>query len=312
MNAKPTKETVMPDTLFAPAPTRMNGVASLASARTEAVRHACAMIDAAEDSPPTLEELARAVGISPTHFQKVFKKATGVSPRQYAESRRVAKVKALLRSGEPVTAALYEAGYGSSRGLYETAHATLGMTPATYRKGGAGAAIGYAFGRSSLGDVLVAATQQGVCFVALGESKGKLIAELKADFPAARLDEDSGRLGQWLDEVLRRIDGAPPAGALPLDIRCTAFQRRVWQALTEIPLGQTRTYSELAASLGVPKAQRAVGRACATNPVSILVPCHRATREDGGLGGYRWGLKRKQALLKTEGAGEHPARRSGR
>src|SRR5687768_2176506 len=152
MNAKPTKETVMPDTLFAPATTRMNGVASLASARTEAVRHACAMIDAAEDSPPTLEELARAVGISPTHFQKVFKKAVGVSPRQYAESRRVAKVKALLRSGEPVTAALYEAGYGSSRGLYETAHATLGMTPATYRKGGAGAAIGYAFGRSSLGD----------------------------------------------------------------------------------------------------------------------------------------------------------------
>ena len=283
--------------------TRMNGAAALATARTEAVRHACALIDAAEDSPPTLEELARAVGISPTHFQKIFKRATGVSPRQYAETRRVAKVKALLRAGEPVSAALYGAGYGSSRGLYENAHATLGMTPATYRKGGAGAEIGYAFGRSRLGEVLVAATPQGVCFVALGDSRGRLVAELKADLPAATLREDAGRLGRWLDE---------PAAALPLDIRCTAFQRRVWQALTEIPLGQTRTYSELAASLGAPNAQRAVGRACATNPVSILVPCHRAVREDGGLGGYRWGLKKKQALLAAEKAGEFPARRSGR
>jgi len=296
----------MPDTLLT------NGATLKAPAQMDAVRRACAMIDAAEDSPPTLEALARAVGISATHFQKLFKRATGVSPRQYAETRRVAKVKALLRSGEPVTAALYEAGYGSSRGLYETAHATLGMTPATYRKGGAGAAIGYAFGRSSLGDVLVAATRQGVCFVALGESRGKLIAELKADFPAASLNADEGRLGAWLAEVLRRVDGAPPAGALPLDIRCTAFQRRVWQALTEIPLGQTRTYSELATALGAPKAQRAVGRACATNPVSILVPCHRAVREDGGLGGYRWGLKRKQAILAAERAGDFPARRSGR
>ena len=301
----------MPGTTHALA-TRMNGAAALATARTEAVRHACALIDAAEDSPPTLEELARAVGISPTHFQKIFKRATGVSPRQYAETRRVAKVKALLRAGEPVSAALYGAGYGSSRGLYENAHATLGMTPATYRKGGAGAEIGYAFGRSRLGEVLVAATPQGVCFVALGDSRARLVAELKADLPAATLREDAGRLGRWLDEVLRRIDGAEPAAALPLDIRCTAFQRRVWQALTEIPLGQTRTYSELAASLGAPRAQRAVGRACATNPVSILVPCHRAVREDGGLGGYRWGLKKKQALLAAERAGDFPARRSGR
>jgi len=306
MTAKPKRATAMPDTLM------MNGTALIAPAQTDAVRRACAMIDAAEDSPPTLEALARAVGISATHFQKIFKRATGVSPRQYAESRRVAKVKALLRSGEPVTAALYEAGYGSSRGLYETAHANLGMTPATYRKGGAGAEIGYAFGRSSLGDVLVAATKQGVCFVALGESRGKLIAELKADFPAARLSPDEERLGAWLAEVLRRIDGAPPATALPLDIRATAFQRRVWQALTEIPLGQTRTYSELAELLGAPKAQRAVGRACATTPVSILVPCHRAVRVDGGLGGYRWGLKRKQAILAAERAGDFPARRSGR
>jgi AraC family transcriptional regulator of adaptative response/methylated-DNA-[protein]-cysteine methyltransferase len=306
MNAKPTRETDMPDTMLT------DGAAVLAPTQMDAVRRACAMIDGADETVPTLSALASAVGLSAAHFQKVFKRATGVSPRQYAETRRVAKVKALLRGGEPVTAALYEAGYGSSRGLYETAHATLGMTPATYRKGGAGAEIGYAFGRSSLGDVLVAATRRGVCFVALGESRGKLIGELKRDFPAARLSEDAARLGAWLAEVLRRIDGAPPAATLPLDIRCTAFQRRVWQALTEIPLGQTRTYSELAASLGAPKAQRAVGRACATNPVSILVPCHRAVREDGGLGGYRWGLKRKQAILAAEHAGEFPARRSGR
>ncbi|MCW5770835.1 MAG: methylated-DNA--[protein]-cysteine S-methyltransferase [Rhodospirillaceae bacterium] len=298
----------MPDALLT------SGSALLAPAQMDAVRRACAMIHAAEDSPPTLDTLAKAVGIGATQFQKLFKRATGVSPRQYAEMRRVAKVKALLRQGEPVASALYGAGYGSSRGLYETAHATLGMTPATYKKGGLGATIGYAFGRSALGLVLVAATARGVCFVALGDKQAPLVAELRAEFPAAEIVEDAGRLGTWLDEVLRRLEGAEPASTLPLDVRCTAFQRRVWQALTEIPLGETRTYSELAATLGAPRAQRAVGRACATNPVSILVPCHRAVREDGGLGGYRWGLTRKQAILKNEGAeaGGFPARRSGR
>jgi len=303
----------MPDTLFT------NGHALMVPlqmdpAQTAAVRRACALIDAADESPPTLEMLAKAVGISAAHFQKLFKRATGVSPREYAETRRVARVKALLKQGEPVSSALYGAGYGSSRGLYETAHATLGMTPATYKKGGLGAEIGYAFGRSALGEVLVAATPRGVCFVALGESRGKLVAEMKSDFPAASFTPDEARLGAWLAEVLRRIEGAPPAAALPLDIRATAFQRRVWQALTAIPLGETRTYSDLASAIGAPRAQRAVGRACATNPISILVPCHRAVREDGGLGGYRWGLKRKQSLLKNEGAGagDFPARRSGR
>ncbi len=298
----------MPDTMLT------NGHAHLAPQQMDAVRRACALIEAADESPPTLEMLAKAVGISAAHFQKLFKRATGVSPREYAESRRVARVKALLKQGEPVSSALYGAGYGSSRGLYETAHATLGMTPATYKKGGLGAEIGYAFGRSALGEVLVAATPRGVCFVALGESRGKLVAEMKSDFPAASFTPDEARLGAWLAEVLRRIEGEPPAASLPLDIRATAFQRRVWQALTAIPLGETRTYSDLASTIGAPKAQRAVGRACATNPVSILVPCHRAIREDRGLGGYRWGLKRKQSLLKNEGAeaGELPARRSGR
>ncbi len=288
----------------------------LAPAHAAAIRRACARIDEAlrdgGDRVPTLADLAATVGLSAAHFQRLFKRATGVSPRDYAETRRVARVKSLLRQGEPVSAALYEAGYGSSRGLYEQAHATLGMTPATYRKGGAGAAIGYAFGAGALGEVLVAATAQGVCFVALGDDRDRLLRELHDEFPAAALAADAARLGTWLAEVLRRIEGAPAAGALPLDVRCTTFQRRVWQALTDIPRGETRTYSDLAAALDAPRAQRAVGRACATNPVSILVPCHRAIREDGGLGGYRWGLKRKQALLKAEGAGDHPARRSGR
>ncbi len=284
----------------------------------DAIRRACAMIETAAERAaeraPTLAELAKAVGISPTRFQKIFKRNTGVSPRQYAESKRVARVKSLLRQGEPVAGALYEAGYGSSRGLYEQAHATLGMTPATYRKGGLGAEIGYAFGDCALGRVLVAATANGVCFVALGESDAKLASELRGEFPAAAIEPNSERLGQWLAEVLRRIEGAPAARDLPLDVRATAFQRRVWQALTAIPMGETRTYSDLAALLGHPRAQRAVGRACATNPVSILVPCHRAVRGDGGFGGYRWGLQRKKALLLAEGAaaGERPLRRAGR
>ncbi len=277
-----------------------------------AIRRACAAIDAADERQPTLAELARAAGLSPAHFQKLFKRTTGLSPRQYAESRRVARVKSLLRQGEPVTAALYEAGYGSARGLYETAHATLGMTPATYRKGGLGAAIAYACGRSSLGMVLVAATASGICFVALGQSQSGLAAELRAEFPAAEIRADDGRLGAWLEEVLHRLDGAPPALNLPLDLRATAFQWRVWRALSAIPRGETRSYAELADAIGAPRAQRAVGRACATNPVSVVVPCHRAVRGDGGFGGYRWGLARKKALLEREGAGARPLRRAAR
>jgi AraC family transcriptional regulator of adaptative response/methylated-DNA-[protein]-cysteine methyltransferase len=289
-------------------------VEAAASPHIDAIRRACAMIEDAIERAPTLAELARAAGLSPTRFQKLFKRSTGVSPRQYAESKRVARVKSLLRRGEPVAGALYEAGYGSSRGLYESAHATLGMTPATYRKGGLGAEIGYAFGDSPLGRVLVAATARGVCFVALGDSDLRLSSELKSEFPSASIKPDAARLGLWLDEVLRRIEGAPAASTLPLDIRATAFQRRVWQALTVIPMGETRTYSDLAASLGEPRAQRAVGRACATNPVSIVVPCHRAVRGDGGFGGYRWGLQRKKALLLAEGAaaGQRALRRAGR
>jgi len=273
-----------------------------APSRHPAVEAACRFINA-YDGVPTLAEIAEAVGLSPAHFQRLFTRTLGISPRDYADQRRLERVRGLLRQGDDVAGALYEAGYGSSSRLYEDSDAKLGMTPATYRKGGEGAEIFWATGESSLGRTIVAATEKGVCFVALDDSDEPLLDELRREFPAASIRPDPDLLAGWLAEVLRRIDGAPAAETLPLDVRSTAFQRRVWQALTEIPMGETRTYSQLAASLGSPKGQRAVGRACATNPVSILIPCHRAIREDGGLGGYRWGLRRKQKLLATEEQG---------
>jgi AraC family transcriptional regulator of adaptative response/methylated-DNA-[protein]-cysteine methyltransferase len=269
-------------------------------AHVAAVRSACALIERTPERPPSLAALAGAVGLSPAYFQKVFTRITGLSPRAYAKSRRVARMKRLLREGEPVTGALYEAGYGSSRGLYETAQADFGMTPATYRKGGSGAEIGYVAADCSLGRVLVAATPRGICFVALGDRDEHLLSELRAEFPAASIAPAARAMGDWVAEVISRIEGNLPAADLPLDVRATAFQWRVWQALAAIPAGETRSYSELAAAVGAPGAQRAVGRACATNPISILVPCHRAVRVDGALGGYRWGLARKQSLLGSE------------
>ena len=274
--------------------------ATLQDSQRDAVQKACQFIDSFDESLPTLAHVAKHVGLSPSHFQKLFKRTVGLSPRQYAESRRVSRVKALLRDGEDVASAMYGAGYGSSSRLYEAADATFGMTPATYRKGGAGADIFYAFADCLLGRVLVAATERGVCFVAFEDQDARLLRELKAEFPAAGLTPDDGRLAAWVKEVVRRVEGRAPHKTLPLDVRATSFQWQVWRALTEIPSGETRTYSQIAASLGKPTAQRAVGRACATNPVSILVPCHRAIREDGGLAGYRWGLGRKERLIETE------------
>lgn len=272
------------------------------SSQQSAVERACAFIESFDEGMPTLKDVAGHVGMSPTHFQKLFKRIVGLSPRQYAESKRVSRVKSLLRDGEDVASALYGAGYGSSSRLYESSDATLGMTPATYAKGGAGAHIWYAVADCRLGRLFVAATERGVCFVAFGEDEKALAEDLAAEFPAATFAPDNHRLAEWVQEVLRRVEGKTPAKTLPLDVRATAFQWQVWQALTEIPRGETRTYSQIAAGLGKPTAQRAVGRACATNPVSILVPCHRAVREDGGLAGYRWGIKRKEKLLETEKA----------
>ena len=269
------------------------------------VRRACALIDAALDEGaerlPTLDELAAAVGGSPHHLQRVFKRVTGVSPAHYADARRLARLRRSLKGGEEVTHALYDAGYGASSRLYERAPGQLGMTPATYARGGRGARIAWAAAPSALGRLLVAATEKGVCFLCLGDDEAALAEELRREFPEAELVRDEVVLADWLRRALAYLDGRAPHLELPLDVQATAFQRRVWAELMRIPSGETRTYSELAATvLGDPQARRAVARACATNPVSLAIPCHRVLRQDGALGGYRWGLERKRALLEAE------------
>lgn len=270
------------------------------------VRRACRFMDERlegdGDTVVTLAELGAHCAMSPWHLQRLFKKVLGVTPRQYADARRLDRFRAGLQQGNGVAAATYDAGFGSSSRVYERAGAALGMTPATYAKGGQGAEIAYALTDSPLGRLLVAATPRGVCFVALAARDDVLVAKLQREFPAAAaLSRDDAALGQAVSAILDMIDGAQPHAGLPLDIRFTAFQRRVWEELTRIPPGETRSYGEIAAALGQPSAQRAVGRACATNPVPVIIPCHRAVRQDGGLGGYRWGTARKRKLLDREG-----------
>ena len=267
-----------------------------------AVRRACQEIEASEEQAPSLELLASATGVSPHHLHRLFKKAMGITPRQYWDSIRLGRLKENLRSGEPVAPALYGAGYGSSSRLYEKSDGQLGMTPASYGRGGAGAVIAYASRSSALGLVLVGATSKGVCFVALGDDEAALAEELAHDFPKAQRHRDDDGLGEMLDTVVAHLDGREPNIHLPLDVQATAFQRQVWQALSDIPYGETRSYGELAQAIGKPGAPRAVGRACGGNPVALLVPCHRAIGADGRLTGYRWGVERKQALLDRERA----------
>jgi len=232
---------------------------------------------------------------------RAFKRVLGITPRAYAEARRVGRFKQELKRRKQVSPALYEAGYGSSSRVYERTHAHLGMTPATYAKGGVGVGIAYTTVATALGRLLVAATERGVCRVALGDTDAALEAELIAEFPAARVVQDkSGKLAGSVSAILAYLDGREPDLDLPLDIRATAFQRRVWQELQKIPFGQTRTYAEIARRIGQPKAARAVARACATNPAALIIPCHRVVRGNGDFGGYRWGVERKEALLENE------------
>ena len=258
------------------------------------------------DESVTLERLAEALAVSPWHLQRVFKKIVGVSPRDYADAKRSAQFRSALKSGSPIADATYDAGYGSSSRVYERAAWHLGMTPASYAKGGKGARIHYRTAATSFGLLLVAATDKGICFVCLGEDEEALVAELAAEFPAAaELAGNQAAIGPALEVLLDYLEGKTPHLDLPLDVQATAFQRRVWQELMAIPCGETRTYSQIATRLGLPKGQRAVGRACATNPVSLVIPCHRALRADGGLGGYRWGLPRKEALIALERIGQN-------
>ena len=264
------------------------------------VREACRSIAAGEPVRGNTRRLARA-----------FKRVLGITPRAYAEAHRVSRFKQELKRRKHVSPALYEAGYSSTSRVYEHAHEQLGMTPATYARGGSGIGIAHVTVPTSLGRLLVAATERGVCRVALGENDAALAAELTAEFPAARVVEDrSGKLHGWVTAILAYLDGREPDLDLPLDIRATAFQRRVWQELTKIPFGQTRTYTEIAKRIGRPTAARAVAQACATNPVALIIPCHRVVREGGDLGGYRWGVDRKRSLLKKESEEIAKTRRS--
>jgi AraC family transcriptional regulator of adaptative response/methylated-DNA-[protein]-cysteine methyltransferase len=271
------------------------------------VRDVCRYIEANLEESLTLAALGRQAGLSPHHLQRTFKRLLGVTPRQYADACRLGRLKARLKDRRTVTTALYEAGYGSSSRLYERASSHLGMTPATYRRGGRAVHIRYALADCPLGRLLLAATERGLCALYLGDADAPLESALAKEYPAARLERDDGRLAPWLGEVLEHLRGRRPSLDLPLDVQATAFQCRVWEELRRIPYGSTRTYREVAERLGRPTAARAVARACATNPVSVVIPCHRVVRGDGGLGGYRWGLGRKRQLLDREQAGPDEA-----
>ena len=268
--------------------------------RIEAVRRVCRFIEDHDDGPPTLAAMGAAVNLSPHHLQRRFKRLVGVTPRQYYDALRIDRLKAGLRHGEPVTGALYQAGYGSSSRLYEKAPGQLGMTPATYRKGGAGAEISYAIGDSALGRLLVGATARGIAAIYFGDDDAGLERTLAAEFPAARRDRDDAGLGAWMAPLLAHLEGRQPDLELPLDVRATAFQRQVWEALRAIPTGETRSYGEVAKQIRRPNAARALARACAANQAAVVIPCHRVVRGDGSIGGYRWGVERKKRLLETE------------
>jgi AraC family transcriptional regulator of adaptative response/methylated-DNA-[protein]-cysteine methyltransferase len=262
-------------------------------------RAAHKLIDSEEETV-RLGPLAQDLGITEATLRRAFLQVTGLTPRQLAEALRIQRFKKMLRAGSKITDALYETGFGSSSRVYERSNANLGMTPATYQKGGKGMKLGYTIAKSPLGKVLVAATERGVSAVYFGENEASLVGELRQEYPRAEIAEAPDTYQRWVKEIVQRIEGKPPQVDLPLDLQATAFQRRVWQELQRIPRGATRTYSQVARALGRPKAVRAVARACATNPVSIVVPCHRVIRGDGKLAGYRWGLPRKERLLRQE------------
>ncbi len=268
--------------------------------KLEMVRQVCRYIEAHSDERLTLPALATHAGTTPLQLQRAFRRLVGITPRQYAGAHRLARLKRELTGGKNVTTALYEAGYGSSSRLYECSNGQLGMTPATYRRGGEGMRIGYAVASSPLGRVLVGATSRGICAVYLGSSDAPLEAALAREYPRAELRADRNGLRGAVNAILEHLGGKQPHLELPTDVQATAFQRRVWEELRRIPYGATRTYGQIARAIGRPKAVRAVARACATNPTSVVVPCHRVVRADGGLGGYRWGMDRKRALLEQE------------
>jgi AraC family transcriptional regulator of adaptative response/methylated-DNA-[protein]-cysteine methyltransferase len=270
---------------------------SQAERHAASVALACRLIETAEE-PPALEALARAVGLSPFHFHRVFKAVTGVTPKAYAGAQRARRVSQGLERAETVTEAIYDAGYNASSRFYEQAQALLGMKPADYRDGGRDAEIRFAVGECTLGSILVAATAKGVCAIQLGDDPEALVRDLQERFPKARLIGADPAFEALVARVVGQVEEPRRSAELPLDVRGTAFQQRVWQALRGIPAGRTASYAEIAARIGSAQAVRAVARACAANPVAVAIPCHRVIRTDGEAGGYRWGVERKRELLR--------------
>jgi AraC family transcriptional regulator of adaptative response/methylated-DNA-[protein]-cysteine methyltransferase len=259
----------------------------------------CRFIEEAEEVP-RLEELASHAGVSAHHLHRLFRAVTGLTPRAYAAGIRARRVRAELDRRSTVTAAIHGAGYGSSGRFYEEASSILGMTPTSYRAGGAAETIRFALGQCSLGSILVAASQRGVCAILLGDDPESLVRELEGRFQRAELIGGDAGFEQLVATVVGFVE-APGIGLdLPLDVRGTAFQQRVWQALRQVPAGETVSYTELARRLRSPRSVRAVASACAANPIAVAIPCHRVVRRDGGLAGYRWGVERKRALLERE------------
>lgn len=280
---------------------RPNGIGT-AERNAHAVADACRVI-ATADPAPSLADLAGGAGMSPYHFHRVFKEITGLTPKSYAAAHRAERVRARLSDAPTVTQAIYETGYSSNGRFYATVPETIGMTPTIYRANGAGIRIRFAVGEASIGAVLVAATERGICAIRMGDDAAALVRDFQAQFASAELIGDDPAFAQTVATVIGAVE-APGTGLdLPLDVRGTAFQHRVWQALRAIPPGTTATYSEIAATIGAPGAARAVAHACATNPVAVAIPCHRVVRRDGDLAGYRWGIARKRALLTREAAG---------
>ena len=264
----------------------------------EKIIKACSLLESEEIL--SLEDLALATGLSTYHLQRSFKSVVGVSPKKYAEVKRMEKFKEELRNGSDVTTAMYDAGFGSSRGLYENAADNLGMTPATYKKGGHGMHIAYTIADTSLGKLLVARTSRGVCSVKFGDSAEELLDGMRAEFSKAEITADDANLKTTVKAIIAYLSGKERRLMLPLDLRATSFQLQVWELLRKIPYGETRSYGQIAEELGDRKKVRAVARACATNPVALVIPCHRVVASDGKLSGYRWGIERKEQLLNTE------------
>jgi AraC family transcriptional regulator of adaptative response/methylated-DNA-[protein]-cysteine methyltransferase len=274
-------------------------------ATIEKIRETCAYIQTHSNSgdPITLELLADQAGWSPFHLHRTFKAVLGITPKQLLDACRVSALKKQLKKGTTVTTAVYEAGFGSSSRVYENVDKNLGMTPAQYKEGGKDVGISYAFAQTPLGLLLAAATDRGLCFVQFGDNVDSLMKELKTEYPQAKISESTARreeMSAWMKSLTKYLEGEPAALDLPIDVKASVFQLKVWRYLQTIPRGETRTYGEVAKAVGDPGASRAVGTACGSNKIALVIPCHRVIRGDKSLGGYRWGMERKTALLDIE------------